>query len=108
MTTQWSIKHKDQLDSRGIFIHVTLDPSCSFPSIFFDGRHGSVKWHGTFRQCDLSVRQVYITQRTTTCLACVHVYVGREAAPMSVPYLYKATVVERRNCDIIRYPKYPL
>ena len=36
MTTQWSIERKDLLDSHGIFIDATLDPSCSLPSTFFD------------------------------------------------------------------------
>ena len=63
---KWPIVRKDQLDSHEIFIDATLDPSCSLPSTFFDGRH------------TLHVRH-------TTFLACAHVYVECKSTPTNIP-----------------------
>ena len=41
LSMQWPIVRKHQLDSHARFIDDTLDPSCSLPSIFFDGKYTS-------------------------------------------------------------------
>ena len=96
MITQRSIERKDQLNSRGMFIDATLDPSCSLPSAFFDALRGE-----THLVCDtqialndtalftgvIPVFAKYHTTHDNMFRMCAGLYVGCKTVPMNVPYL---------------------
>ena len=60
----------------------------------------SVRWHSTFSQRDLSIRQEVSGHISLTC---AHFCVGCNTVPMNVPQ--KIIVVKSRKCDTI--PKIP-
>ena len=118
MITQLSIECNDQLDSYGIFIDATLDPSYSLPSTFFD----ALQWE-THLVCEtqvalndtalfvraISVFVKYHTTHNNMSRMCAGLRRLRHRTPYQwvFPTTYEVIVVERRNCDKYTIPQIP-